>query len=503
MNDVEELLITTDGVGLAKHVADAEVTPSELLEASIERIERLDPEVNAVVRPMFNEARATVDDLVGGPFGGVPFLLKDLNCDVAGVPTSRGNRTLNTIPMPHDNVLVERFRASGVSIVGKTNTPEFGLQAITEPELFGPTRNPWDLERTPGGSSGGSAAAVAAGYVPVAAAGDGGGSIRIPASYCGLFGLKPSRGRMPLGPDVAEAWFGAAQPLVVSRTVRDTAAMLDAVHGIDVGAPYAAPEVDVAYSKVIRREPRSLRIAMSTASPIGTPVHAENKAAVEQTAALLESLGHDVVELDAPIDGHALAKAYITMYFGDVAATIADIEEVLGRRATTADAEIGTLALAAIGRTVSAGEFAQALKLWGRIGRQMGAFFEDVDLYLTPTTAAPPAKVGELVPSARERQQMSAALAMRAWKVVMKTGLIDEMVEKNLSRTPFTQLANVTGLPAMSVPLHEHDDGMPCGVHFIGPYGREDRLLGVAGQLERAAPWFDRRAVMASPTMLT
>ncbi len=501
MNDVEELLITTDGLGLAKHVADADVTPAELLEASIARVERLDPEVNAVVRPMFNQARSDVNDRDDGLFAGLPFLLKDLNCDVAGVPTSRGNRTLNTIPVQHDNVLVERFRATGVSIIGKTNTPEFGLQAITEPELFGPTRNPWDLERTPGGSSGGSAAAVAAGFVPVAAAGDGGGSIRIPASYCGLFGLKPSRGRMPLGPDIAEAWFGAAQPLVISRTVRDTAAMLDAVHGIDIGAPYTAPQVDVAYSKVIRREPDSMRIALSTRSPIGTAVHAENRAAVEQTATLLESLGHEIVEMDAPIDGNALAKAYITMYFGDVAATIADIERILGRRATTADAELGTLALAALGRTVSAGEFAQALKLWGTIGRQMGAFFEGVDLYLTPTTAAPPATVGELVPSTRERLQMSAALATRAWKLVMKTGLIDDIVEKNLARTPFTQLANVAGLPAMSVPLHEHGDGMPCGVHFIGPYGREDRLLALAGQLERSAPWFDRRAAMASPTM--
>lgn len=501
MDDIEQLLINTDGVGLAKRVADKDVTSVELLEASIGRIERLDPEVNAVVRRMFNQARAEVNDLPTGPFTGVPILLKDLNCDVAGVPTSRGNRTFNTIPAERDNVLVERFRAAGVSILGKTNTPEFGLQAVTEPELFGPTRNPWNLDRTPGGSSGGAAASVAAGMVPIAAAGDGGGSIRIPASYCGLFGLKPSRGRMPLGPDVAEAWFGAAQPLVVSRTVRDTAAMLDVLQGIDVGAPYVAPHIEVPYDEVVRREPSPLRIAMSTTSPIGTTVDPEKTAAVEATASLLESLGHEVVQQDAPVDGHGLAQAYITMYFGDVAATISDIEQLLGRRATPDDAELGTLALAAIGRTISAGEFAQALKLWGRVGRQMGRFFEDVDLYLTPTTAVAPAAVGELLLTKSERRQMSAALTLRAWKAVMKTGLIDQMVEKNLSRTPFTQLANVAGLPAMSVPLHEHGDGMPLGVHFIGPYGREDRLLALAGQLERAAPWFDRRAAMASPTM--
>lgn len=494
MDDIERLLVATDGVGLAELVGDGVVSAKELLEASIGRIERLDPQVNAVVQRMFNQARSNLDQQQPGPFAGVPFLLKDLNCDYAGVPTSRGNRVYNTITVPHDNVLVERFKATGVSILGKTNTPEFGLQAITEPELFGPSRNPWNLNRTPGGSSGGSAAAVAAGFVPVAAAGDGGGSIRIPASYCGLFGLKPSRGRMPLGPNVAEAWFGAAQPLVVSHSVRDTAAMLDGLHGIDVGAPYDAPPVPVPYLRMAERDLRPLRIALSTASPIGTEVHPENRSAAEEAAALLESLGHHIVERDAPVDGTQLAKAYITMYFGDVAATMADIEDILGRRATTQDAELGTLSLAAIGRTVSAAEFAQALKLWGKCSRQMGSFFGEVDLYLTPTTAMPPAQIGELTPSANERRQMAAALKLRAWRAVLKTGLIDEMVEQNLSRTPFTQLANVSGLPAMSVPLHHHSDGLPCGVHFIGPYGREDRLLAVAGQLERAAPWVDRRA---------
>ena len=246
---------------------------------------------------MFNQARSSVGALADGAFHGVPFLLKDLNGDVAGVPTSGGNRTLNTIPAPHDNVLVERFRAAGVSIHGKTNTPEFGLQAITEPELFGPTRNPWDLDRTPGGSSGGAAASVAAGMVPLAAAGDGGGSIRIPASYCGLFGLKPSRGRMPLGPDIAEAWFGAAQPLVVSRSVRDTAAMLDALHGMDVGAPYDAPPVPTPYVAGLDADPGVLRVALSTVSPIGTPVDPENAEAAMTAARLLESLGHEIVEV--------------------------------------------------------------------------------------------------------------------------------------------------------------------------------------------------------------
>jgi len=496
MNDIEELLISTDGLGLAAAVQQGDVSASELLEASIGRIERIDPSINAVVSRMFQQARTGLSGLPDGPFAGVPFLLKDLNCDVKGVPTSKGNRVYNTVVQEHDNVLVERFKQSGVSMLGKTNTPEFGLQAITEPELFGPCRNRWNTDRTPGGSSGGSAAAVAARMVPLAAAGDGGGSIRIPASYCGLFGLKPSRGRMPLGPDIAEAWFGAAQPLVISRSVRDTAAMLDAIHGIDIGAPYDAPPVVEPYLDVSQRDPKPLRIALSTSSPIGTAVDPENRAAAESTARLLESMGHEIVEMDAPVDGRALAEAYVTMYFGDVAATVADVEQVLGRPATIGDAELGTLSLAAIGRTISAGDFAQALKSWGRAGRQMGRFFEDVDLYLTPTTAMPSAHVGELRPSASEERQMKAALKLRAWRAVLKTGLIDNMVEDNLSRTPFTQLANVTGLPAISVPLHSHSDGMPCGAHFIGSYGREDRLLAVAGQLERAEPRFDRVAAI-------
>lgn len=303
---------------------------------------------------------------------------------------------------------------------------------------------------------------------------------------------------MPLGPDIAESWFGAAQSLVVSRSVRDTAAMLDATHGIDAGAPYDAPPVPVPYVDVAAHDPRPLRIAVSTTSPLGTDVHSENRAAVDDAAALLESLGHEVIEASPDVDGAALANAYITMYFGDVAATIAEMETVLGRKATFGDAEIGTLSLAAIGRTIPAGDFAAALRLWGKTSRRMGEFFGDYDLYLTPTTAMPPAAVGELTPSLSETRQMRAALRLHAWKAVLKTGLIDDMVEQNLSRTPFTQLANMSGLPAMSVPLSAHADGMPLGIHVIGPYGREDRLLALAGQLERAAPWFDRISPLAA-----
>lgn len=492
MDDVERLLVDQDAVGLGEIVAAGDVNLDELAEASMARIDRLDAELNAVVVRLFAQARNERRTLPAGPFHGVPFLLKDMNCDVAGVATSKGNAALRQFPMPHDNVLVERFRATGVSILGKTNTPEFGLQAITEPETFGPTRNPWNLDLTPGGSSGGSAAAVAARMVPFAAAGDGGGSIRIPASYCGLFGLKPSRGRMPLGPDIAESWFGAAQPGVLSRSVRDTAVMLDATHGVDVGAPYGAPAVETPYVDVIRTDPKPLRIALSTVSPIGTPVDTEHRRTTEEAAALLESLGHRVDEAHAPVDGKQLAASYLTMYFGDVAATLRDLENLLGRKPGPGDVELATRAVGAIGNTISAGDLAEAVRTWGRMARQMGHFFETYDLYLTPTTAMPAALVGELQPSASESRQIELALRTRAWRALLRTGLVDEMAEKNLSRTPFTQLANIAGLPAMSVPLGTRADGMPCGVHFIAPYAAEDRLLALAAQLERSAPWFDR-----------
>ncbi|NNC91485.1 MAG: amidase, partial [Acidimicrobiia bacterium] len=300
-------------------------------------------------------------------------------------------------------------------------------------------------------------------------------------------------GRVPSGPEIGDPWYGAAQSLVVSRSVRDTAAMLDAVHGMDRGASYTAPPPSEPYLQAIASDPEPLRIAFTADSPIGTEVHRENRAAVAETVSLLEELGHEVVERPAPIDGPAVAKAYITMYFGDVAATIDEIQAATGRAATTEDAELPTLALAAIGRTIPARDFAVALRRWSRTARQMGQFFDEVDLFLTPTTAFPAARIGELASSDRERRQMRAALALRAWRAVLKTGLIDEMVERNLSRTPFTQVANVCGLPAMSVPLSSHADGMPCGVQFIGPYGREDRLLTLAAQLERAAPWRHRR----------
>jgi amidase len=380
--------------------------------------------------------------------------------------------------------------------LGKTNTPEFGLVAYTEPELFGPTLNPWDLALTPGGSSGGSAAAVAAGMVPLAGAGDGGGSIRIPASYCGLFGLKPSRGRTPTGPDFGELWQGAVVEHVLTRTVRDSAAMLDATAGADVGAPFAIAPPERPYGDEVGREPRRLRIAFNLRAPLGTPVHPENEKAVLQTALLLQGLGHDVEEAAPELDGKALARSFLSMLYAEVAADLKDVGAVLGRAVRPQDVETATWTLGLLGRVEPAATLAAARRLWGRAARTMGRFHQTYDLYMTPTTAQPPARIGELKPKEYEIQALRTVnrLGLAGW--LSRSGIIERIAIQNMARTPFTQLANITGQPAMSVPLHWTRAGLPCGVHFMAPCGDEATLFRLAAQLERVRPWFHLRPAL-------
>jgi amidase len=390
--------------------------------------------------------------------------------------------------------MVVRYKKSGVVILGKTNVPELGLLGITEPELHGATRNPWNTDHTPGGSSGGSAAAVASGMVPLAAGNDGGGSIRIPASCCGLFGLKPNRGRNPLGPMIGELWQGAVVSHVITRSVRDSAAMLDAVHGPDVGAPYMVPAPERPYLHEMEREPATLRIAFTTASPIGTPVHQECIQAVEETAKLLEGLGHKVEEAQPEVNGMAALKSYLTMCFGEAAALFEDMKAVLGRKPALSDVEPLTWTMGLLGRTLSAGDFARAKREWGIAGRAMGRFHRTYDLYMTPTLASPPVRIGELQPKPYERFAMKLINALGLGVALTATGMVDQMAEASLSRIPFTELANLTGQPAMSVPLHWTPDGLPVGVHFMAPFGEEATLFRLAAQLEKARPWFDKHA---------
>jgi amidase len=489
-----EEYIRRDGLGLAGLIRRGEVSAAEVCEAAIARIGQVNPAVNAVVRPMFDHGRRRLAEPPGdGPFAGVPFLLKDLLSAFAGVPMTCGSRVLRDYVPDHDSELVRRYKKSGLVVLGKTNTPELGLVAFTEPELFGPTRNPWNTDRTPGGSSGGSAAAVAAGMVPIAGGGDGGGSIRIPASYCGLFGLKPSRGRVPTGPDFSELWQGAVQEHVLTRSVRDSAAMLDAVQGADPGAPYVIAPPARPYLEEVGRDPGRLRIAFSTRALIDCPLHPECEKAVLETAILLNRLGHDVEEAAPEVDGRELARSYLSMNLGEVAADLDEIGRAFGRAVTRRDVEAATWTLAALGRYESAFAMARGRRLWGRAARAMGRFHERYDLYLTPTVAQPPARIGELKPSPLEEAALKAVHFLRLGRLLYTSGIIEKLAMENLARTPFTQLANFTGQPAMSVPLHWSADGLPVGVQFIAPIGDEAALFRIAAQLEAEKPWFDRR----------
>ena len=483
-----------DAMGLAELVKKGDVTAAELCEEAIDRIEKVNPALNAVVTPMYDIARKTAGQpLPEGPFAGVPFLLKDLMYAYAGVPMTSGSKGYRNHVPEFDSEMVRRYKRAGLNVLGKTNTPEFGLMAITEPELFGPCRNPWNTDRTPGGSSGGTAAAVASGMMPMAAGGDGGGSIRIPSAYCGLFGLKQSRGRNPAGPHHGRPWQGAVQEHVLTRSVRDSAAMLDVTHGPDIGAPYVIKPPERPYLEEVDTSPGSLKIGFSTASPIGTKVDTECVRTIENTARLLEELGHRVEERAPKVDGKALATSYLTMYFGEMAADIKEMETVLGRKVTLSDVEPVTYTLGLLGRAFSAGDFVEAMRCWDQATRRMGCFFEEFDLYLTPTTAHPPARIGELQPTVAEKALMKVVNRLGLGGLLKASGIVEQLAEKSLERTPFTQVANLCGLPAMSVPLCWGPDGLPCGAQFIAPSGDEATLFRLAGQLEQARPWCDRK----------
>ncbi len=483
-----------DGLGLAELVRKREVTPEELCEVAIERIEESNPEINAVVTPMFDKARAAAKAIKPeGPFAGVPFLLKDLMAAYAGVTLNNGCKGLRNYVPAYDSELVKRFKIAGVNILGKTNTPEFGLVAYTEPELHGATRNPWNTDHTPGGSSGGSAAAVASGMVPLASGGDGGGSIRIPSSCCGLFGLKPTRGRTPTGPDYGELWEGAAIEHVITRSVRDSAAMLDATCAPDIGAPYIIQQPERPYLDEVEREPGKLRIAFNSQSPLGTTVHPDIVKATLETALMLQKLGHDVDEDVPEVDGRSLAMSYLSMYFGEVAADIDELQGVLDRKVCQDDVETATWTLGMLGRATSAFSFVKAIRMWGRASRSMARFHEKYDVYLTPTLAHPPIRVGELKLKPLEKAALRMVNTLGMGKLLKRTGIVEKLAIENLSKTPFTQLANFTGQPAMSVPLQWTSDGLPCGMQFMAPMGDEATLFRLARQLEEEKPWFDKR----------
>lgn len=482
-----------DGLALADLVARKEVTAGELLECAIARAEAVNPKLNAIVIPAYDFARERAKATLSGPFAGVPFLTKDLFQEVQGVQTAYGCKGLKRANYiaPFTAEITRRWLDAGVVIFGRTNTPEFGAKGITEPDAWPPARNAWNPDHTPGGSSGGSATAVAAGIVPMAGANDGGGSIRIPAGFCGLFGLKPGRGRTPWGPAMSEAMHGAAMNHVVSRSVRDSAAMLDATQGAEVGSMYVIAPPERPYLQEVARDPGKLKIGFTRRSPIGTPIDPEAVKAVEDTAKLLESLGHHVEEAEPAIDTMQLSKDFILMWFAQCSATVKRVKEMAG--CGDDGFELDTLAMVAFGNATRAPEYVEGYWRWSDYTRQLDEFHQKYDLFLTPTSAMPPARVGEIVTAPWQHFVMKILLALGLGRVVLKSGIIEQMVTENLKWVPFTQLGNLTGTPAMSVPLHWTANGLPIGSHFVAPHGGEGMLFRLAGQLEKAKPWFEKR----------
>ncbi|KAA1174294.1 amidase [Marinobacter salinexigens] len=476
-----------DATALADLIRRGDVSSREVCEAAVERATRVNGTINAICYPQFTEALAQ-DFPKGAPFSGVPMLLKDLSQEQAGHPCTYGSRGLAKNVAPQDSEFVRRARAGGLTFLGRTATPELGLKAVTESELWGPSRNPWNPDLTPGGSSGGSGAAVAAGIVPMAGANDGGGSIRIPAAYNGLFGLKPSRGRISNGPFAGEAWTGASSDHVVSRTVRDSAAMLDVLSGPAPGDPFVIPAPAARYSDLIQKSPGSLKIGVFTASPYDTEVAPECVAAVESTARILENLGHKVEYARPEFDGMALARCYLGLYFGEVSAMMQRAREQFG--AKDEDFELDTRLLGMLGDSMPLPEYVRRRQQWNEFARALGAFFQSYDLYLCPTTGQLPARVGELDTPVHMKLAGKLMLALKAGKLVHRTGQVDQLAMESLGRTPFTQLANLTGTPAMSVPMHWSESGLPVGVQFGACHGNEAGLLQLAAQLEEANPWF-------------
>lgn len=474
-----------DAVGLTELVKNGEVEAHELYRLALEQIADFNPQVNAVIADMSTWAEADLATLdLNAPLAGVPFLVKDLEPVVGGVPHTMACRGLADYIPPENNEIVNRFKKAGLIILGKTNCPEMGLMGTTEPKLFGPTRNPFHLDHITGGSSGGSAAAVAMGMTPIASGGDGGGSIRIPASCCGLVGLKPTRGRTPLGPGVGEVWFGAVVSHGLTRTVRDCAALLDQIQGPEIGAPYQIPVPTTPYLQQIRRPPEKLRIAYNTRSPLANKVHPENVRAVMDTVEKLVDMGHEVEEAQPGYDGLAIAQSYFMIYFGEVDARLRQLEELTGRKFGPSKVEPSTYTLRLMGRRYSASDFTLARYAWNDVSRAYGRFFQTYDLFLTPTLAAPPAKIGQLPPKPIEDIALQVLNRLRLDFLLKWTGTLEKMMLKNLEATPFTQAANLTGCPAISLPMSLHDDGLPCGVHFTAPFGEEGLLLRLAAALE-------------------
>jgi amidase len=487
-----------DAVGLAQLVKDGEVSPLELLECARLLADKINPSINAIVQSLYEDGKKIASNLPAeGPLRGVPFLVKDLSVEWMGTPLRFGSKGYLHYMSGQDSHYFERCKKAGLVPFAKTNTPEFGLTPFTEPKLFGPARNPWNTAYSSGGSSGGSAAAVAAGIVPAASASDGGGSIRIPASCCGLFGLKPSRGRVSLGPLIGEGWGGAVVEGSVTRSVRDSAVLLDALQGYEPGDPYQIQPPERPYAEEITLEPGKLRIGFCSRHPYPSQVvDAECVRAVEKTARLLQNLGHDVTEVPLPYTSEVFNDLFFPMVASETAATVRLMSRWLGRPASSSDVELNTWLLAKLGEVYTGADYAFAHFRWNELSRAMAAFHKQFDVFLTPVLSRPPIKIGELQNSQQENLSLKLLQKTGGYSFLKGSKIIDQLVEKTFSYIPYTPIANMTGQPSMSVPLHWTDTNLPVGVMFTGRMGEEGLLFRLATQLEEAQPWADKRPSM-------
>jgi amidase len=464
-----------DGVGLAELVRRGEVSVAEITESAIAAVRALNPTLNVLCRDLGERARVEAREVsADAPFAGVPFLLKDLGAQMRGTPYTCGSRLMQGYVSTHDSTLTERFVRAGLVTLGKSTTPEFGAQITTEPVLTGRTRNPWNLEVTPGGSSGGAAAAVAAGIVPLAHANDGLGSIRIPASNCGLFGLKPTRQRTPAGPMAAEISGGRGVEFIVSRTVRDSAALLDAVHGADVGAPHHAPAPRRKYVEELSARPTPLRIALMDRTFTGAPVHAECAKAAHSLAKVCTELGHAVEQAAPVVDWGAYIRAIRLAGSASFAAGLTAAGRAVGRRPSEQNLEPLTWLSYIEGQQLSVGEYFDALEIFAALQRGLGRFFESYDVLITPMLTLPPADLG--------------------WLGAPDDDL-DAFWEKfgGDAYSPFAGIFNITGQPAASIPCHETRDLRPIGTQVVARFGDEGTIFQLAAQIESARPWSSRR----------
>ena len=486
-----------DATEMAAKVRAGELSPAELTEAAIERIEARNPQLNCVVDKLYERARERADKLPDGPFKGVPMLLKDLKLQLKGTVTTNSTKLKANERATASSRTAERYEAAGLSVVGKSNTPEFGILGVTEPELRGPCRNPWSLDHTPGGSSGGSSSAIAARIVPVAHAGDGGGSIRIPASCTGLFGLKPTRGRVSQAPFRGHSWGGFVQEHTLTRTVRDSAAMLDIEDELTRGEPYAPPRKHVeSWTSNLGQDPGRLRIGFCREALYAGTTHPECMAALDDAIALLQELGHEVVEAKPDYDREAMVLAYFRTVAAGTADFVTATSRAAGKSPSASDYEAPTWLLAQIGWATTAAEYVASEGVMHQACRSVASFFDDHDMFLTPTVAEPPLEIGALELTGSERTQLSLLRVLNLRPLLMQA--LQQLGTNALARTPNTQLFNQTGHPAMSVPLYWSKAGLPIGVQLAGRWAREDQLFQLAAQLERARPWAQKLPPMLS-----